>query len=203
MLNDTTSFNHFTGSDGYVAPAASRSATHWSARQAAFRLPSVDKRFAKLTEELELLNQASEKLALANQALMREVDRRCASPGEKRTLLAYIEQTHCISRTRACRLINLARSTCWYNGTGAKTNATKSAELFAKVPTPVLQRRLDAIFEQVNCGVLPRDPFTIELIEFSLNRLGLPEGARAARTNIKLAVEIYVAWVAKQEAASE
>lgn len=129
--------------------------------------------------------------------LRARLDAERASPEEKRILLLELEKRYGISRRRACRLLNLARSTCWYRPTSDKHFSFDDRTRFDNVPSAVLIRRLKMVEQQLRAGLMPKDTFTMDMIEYALRRLGLTQAARLARMNLKLAMEIFAVYIEK------
>lgn len=150
-----------------------------------------DSRIACLKSDTEKLSVMLDKVRAANKELKHIVDQHCSSPSQKRLMLSQLEQTHSISRRSACRLLGLARSTCWY-----KSESTKSLSIRKYLPrTPIQQservRLLRQIARDVKAGNHVTDDGTLSFIETSLKQLGLNRALSFTRTNLGLAMEIF------------
>ncbi len=73
-----------------------------------------NQRIADLRLENARLKQLAQYLNTYNNSLKRIIELEYSSPAQKRTLLAKLVDEYGLSRRHVCRLLNLARSTCWY-----------------------------------------------------------------------------------------
>ena len=116
------------------------------------------------------------------------------TPTQKRALLEELEWKHAISRRRACRLLNLARSTCWYRTAAEGRLPPKQGKPIAALTQTSVIALLKKLSRQYKNGFIQEHEIVQEQFESGLNRLGLPVAANLARTNLNLAMDIFLAW---------
>ena len=76
-----------------------------------------DPRIQEVRNEIVRLKQLSQYLTTYNGSLKKLIEAEFPSPSAKRQLLGRLVDEYGISRRHVCRLLNLARSTCWYKST--------------------------------------------------------------------------------------
>jgi len=74
-------------------------------------------RIADIRQENLRLRQQIQYLKTYNNSLKGLIEHEYSTPSAKRTLLAKLVEEYGLSRRHVCRLLNLARSTCWYRST--------------------------------------------------------------------------------------
>lgn len=74
-------------------------------------------KIAEIREENLKLKQLAQYLTTYNNSLKSLIEHEYSSPSAKRALLAKLVEEYGLSRRHVCRLLNLARSTCWYRST--------------------------------------------------------------------------------------
>lgn len=102
---------------------------HQAVNDSAIMLPSFNidelspesERIAEIRQENLRLRQQIQYLKTYNNSLKGLIEHEYSTPSAKRTLLAKLVEEYGLSRRHVCRLLNLARSTCWYRST-AKSN---------------------------------------------------------------------------------
>lgn len=76
-----------------------------------------DPRIQEVRDEIVRLKQLAQYLTTYNGSLKKLIEAEFPSPSAKRQLLGKLVDEYGISRRHVCRLLNLARSTCWYKST--------------------------------------------------------------------------------------
>lgn len=76
-----------------------------------------DPRIIELREENQKLRQLAQYLQTYNGSLKKLIELDYSRPSAKRDLLEKLVKEYGLSRRHVCRLLNLARSTCWYRST--------------------------------------------------------------------------------------
>ncbi len=156
-----------------------------------------DLRIVRLQEECERLKLILENVRSANMKLKEAVSARCSSPSQKRLMLSQLEDKHGISRRNACRLLGLARSTCWYKSEARRSMAIK--KYFPRTPISISERF--RLLQQVSADLKAGKTFdaaTAVFCEASLKQLGLNTASAFARTNLKLAMEMFEVYLLQQ-----
>lgn len=150
--------------------------------------------FDELETEIEKLRALITRTEEENSLMKRQIHSIYSSPVQKRQLLKQLEDRHNISRRRACRLLTLARSTCWYRPAGAPIIEPKFEQPIAKLPTQAVIKRLKKILKQEQNGQLVNIDSAQIQFACGLKRLGLPRAAELATINLRLAMDIFSAW---------
>lgn len=150
--------------------------------------------FDELETEIKKLRARITRTEEENSLMKREIHSIYSTPVQKRHLLKQLEDRHNISRRRACRLLTLARSTCWYRPAGTPIIEPKFEEPIAKLPTQAVINRLKKISKQEQNGQLVNIDCAQIQFACGLKRLGLPRAAELATINLRLAMDIFSAW---------
>lgn len=157
------------------------------------------RKITELQDENRRLNLLIETLSTQNTALIAKLDNQYPSPSEKKFILETLLRTHSISRRRACRLLNLARSTCWYRTSSNTYFSWKADVVFSALSDAALIQRLKGVRKQVKLGYSPKDHFTRVMIENALRRLGLGRAASLASRNLNLSMEFFSVYLQQKE----
>lgn len=120
---------------GRIAPATQESAESASLLPSLFVEPAQTQeskdespRIAELRESNQELRQLVQYLSKYNGSLKSLIELEYSSPTAKRALLEQLVKEYGLSRRHVCRLLNLARSTCWYRST-AKSAKQSSPDM--------------------------------------------------------------------------
>lgn len=116
------------------------------------------------------------------------------TPAQKRALLEELEWKHKISRRRACRLLNLARSTCWYRAACEGRLPPKQSKPIDALSQAAMIVQLKKLSRQIKNGFVPDSESVQEQFATGLHRLRLPVAAKLAGMNLNLAIDIFLAW---------
>ncbi len=116
------------------------------------------------------------------------------TPAQKRALLEELEWKHKISRRRACRLLNLARSTCWYRTAAEGRLPPKPSKPITALSQTSMIAHLKKVSRQIKNGFIAGEECVQEQFACGLIRLGLPVAANLAKMNLNLAIDIFLAW---------
>lgn len=156
--------------------------------------PPVADHIDSFKREIETLQASVRQLALENESLKQLIDSIYSSPEQKRKFLVVLEKKYKISRRRACRLLSLARSTCWYRSCAAQIEPEEPQVALSSLDTRQLIHRLAKLSRQAQNCFIPLDEKLQEQFEYGLKRIGLMHAALLSRTNLKLAIEIFSVW---------
>lgn len=83
-------------------------------------------KICQIREENAKLVQLAQYLTNYNNSLKRLIEHEYRTPNAKRALLEKLVDEYGLSRRHVCRLLNLARSTCWYKSTSKKDKKSGS-----------------------------------------------------------------------------
>jgi hypothetical protein len=158
---------------------------------------SEDSRITAMREENQRLKILLANVQAANKELKETVNLLCSSPSQKRLMMSQLQQNHRISRRNACRLLGLARSTCWY-----RSGYDKSLSIRKYLPrTPISPaerlRLLKHIAQEVKNGQGIADDGSLSFVGGSLRLLGLQTAASLVQSNLGLAMEIFEIYLSE------
>lgn len=150
--------------------------------------------FQQMEREVAELNMRVLQIEKRNNELKHVLHSIYTTPNQKRALLEELEWKHNISRRRACRLLNLARSTCWYRTAAEGRLPPKQGKPIAALSKASVIALLKKLSRQFKNGFISENHYVQEQFETGLNRLGLPVAANLASSNLNLAIDIFLAW---------
>lgn len=150
-----------------------------------------DRRIVRLKEEAQRLKFALDSVCSFNNELKAAVNALCENPSQKRLLFAQLCQKHGISKRKACDLLGLARSTCWYKPCSTKTLWFRKYLPRTPIsPTERFRVLRQIVFDLENSHGIADDS-TLRFIEVSLAQLGLETASSLVRTDLGLALEMF------------
>jgi len=156
--------------------------------------PQQSDAISELEAEIATLEARAAQIESRNGELKEIIHSTYTSPNQKRALLEKIEWKHDISRRHACRLLNLARSTCWYRAASADRLPPKESKPIANLSQAGVITRLKKLSRQFKNGFTTEKNDLQTQFEQGLRRLGLPVAANLAQTNLNLSMDIFLAW---------
>lgn len=159
--------------------------------------PPCDSRFKEIETEIERLNTTVSKLSAHIKLMQNTVDAFDLNPNDKRLLVSHLEERFDISRRHACRILNLARSTCWYRASGEPYRWGENDAPIETLSKDAVIQRLKKLSRQTANGFDQDELYLRSQFEFGLNKLGLPRVAKLASMNVNLAMEIFNTWCAQ------